>query len=53
MERSLINICEGIEPDLLGRICHSHLKEARHVLQEAVQYYDGPARAAATQHIII
>ena len=41
MERSLIEICGGIEPQTLGRICHSHLKEARLVLQEAIQFYDG------------
>ena len=32
MERSLISICRGIESETLSRICHSHLKEARHVL---------------------
>ena len=53
MERQLIAICGSVEPETLGRICHSHLKEARFVLQEAIQYYDGALKVLSPSQTIV
>ena len=47
MERTLVRICTEVANESLTKVANSHLKEARFILQEAIQFYDGPSASAS------